>query len=89
MGQNAQIITGKGLIVIVLKHLARAYDLSPYRLREKLRQKFGKHPKGRWKWPSAEDPDYKKVIEFLDENRKKGVKHGEKKSKAEEVKDPE
>ena len=64
--------------MIVLKHLAQIYELSPYRLREKLRGRFGKHPRKRWKWASPEDPDYLEVIKFLDEVYMKGRKDGKK-----------
>lgn len=55
-----------------LKHLARDVDMDPYRLRMALRA-LGLSPlvNGRWKWESAEDPNYKKARDLILESRSK------------------
>ena len=55
-----------------LKHLARDVDMDPYRLRMALRA-LGLSPlvNGRWKWESAEDPNYKKARDLILESRLK------------------
>lgn len=52
--------------MIVLKNLARDYDIEPYTLRMKLRKKFG--IRRRWRWPDEDDPHLKKVREYLKES---------------------
>lgn len=48
--------------MIVLKHLAREFDVEPYPLRGALR-KAGLEPdeKRRWRWPDKKDENYKKA----------------------------
>ena len=48
--------------MIVLKQLAREFDMDPYKLRMTLRNEFG--VRRRWRW-EEEDPDLKKVRAFL------------------------
>ncbi len=48
--------------MIVLKVLAREFDMDPYKLRGELRRKFG--VRRRWRW-DEEDRELKKVREFL------------------------
>lgn len=49
--------------MIVLKNLARDYDIDPYALRMKLRKKFG--IRRRWRWPDESDPHLIQVREYL------------------------
>lgn len=48
--------------MIVLKQLAREFDVDPYKLRMMLRTEFG--VRRRWRW-EEEDQDLKKVRVFL------------------------
>lgn len=48
--------------MITLKHLARDFDLDPYRLRMLLRSKFGK--RNRWRW-DPDKPDDMKDLETI------------------------
>lgn len=48
--------------MIVLKQLAREYDIDPYKLRAILRDEFG--VRRRWRW-EEDEPDLKKVRAFL------------------------
>lgn len=49
--------------MVVLKHLARAVDRSPYQVRKLLREKFG--TRRRWRWSDENDKDYKKCLAHL------------------------
>jgi hypothetical protein len=48
--------------MIVLKHLAREFNLNPTAMRRILREKFGYHK--RWQW-TPEDPELAEVRKFL------------------------
>lgn len=50
---------------LVLKHLARAADISPYKCRQVLREKYGLAPGKRWRWANEHDTDYKRKLKFL------------------------
>lgn len=49
--------------MVVLKHLARTVNRSPYQVRKLLRDKFG--TRRRWRWPDENDKDYKKCLAHL------------------------
>jgi hypothetical protein len=51
--------------VLTLKHLARAVDLSPFKTRTLLRQKFGLAPGKRWRWVNESDKDWKRKVAYL------------------------
>ncbi len=59
--------------MILLKHLAREYDIDPYKLRQLLRKKFPdlKPPEGyrRWRWEDPQHPDLIKIRAFLKTHR--------------------
>lgn len=59
-------------MMVVLKHLANEYDIDPYKLRQKLRAKFGEAPGGRWRW-EEKSPDLAKIRKFLDEQKPKPI----------------
>lgn len=48
--------------MIVLKQLAREFDMDPYALRMKLRKQFG--VRRRWRW-EENDPQLKAARDFL------------------------
>lgn len=50
--------------MIVLKHLAREFNLTPAKTREKLRQALGTTPSKRWKW-DENDPQLKLARQAL------------------------
>lgn len=52
--------------MILLKHLAREYDVDPRKLRSRLRKKFGKH--SRWQWKDESDPELVNVRIFLSQS---------------------
>lgn len=49
--------------MVVLKHLARTVNRSPYQVRKLLRDKLG--TRRRWRWPDENDKDYKKCLAHL------------------------
>lgn len=61
--------------MICLKHLAREFDIAPYKLRQILRKQFGKsqvpHKYRRWKWDDHNDPELTTIRGFLG-SRSKG-----------------
>lgn len=48
--------------MIVLKHLARAVNLTPFKTRTVLRELYGPAPGKRWKWQSEQDKKYLAVL---------------------------
>ena len=50
--------------MLVLKHLAREADVDPYKLRRMLRAKYGKAPKGSWRWQTR-NKDYESKLRFV------------------------
>jgi len=58
--------------MIVLKNLARDFDMDPYRLRQLLRTQFGKRRRWRWNPDIPEDQAaLKEVRDFLDKHKTK------------------
>jgi hypothetical protein len=55
--------------MVVLKHLAREFDLNPPALRRILRDEFGYHK--RWQWKTEDDPELIKIRQFLSSLRSK------------------
>lgn len=55
---------------ITLKHICREFDLDPYPLRQKLRQKLPHKRNQRWKWKS-DDPELKQVRELAAQMKEK------------------
>jgi len=55
---------------IVLKHLAREFDLDPYRLRQILRAHSIPTNKGRYQW-SSDDPSLEPIRRILKKQRSK------------------
>lgn len=53
--------------MIVLKHLAREFDLDPRKLRQRLRKQFGTNR--RWQWHDETDPHLIEVKAFLSKQR--------------------
>lgn len=51
-------------MAIVVKHLAREFDMSPFAVRETLREHFKHAPHKRWSWEN-DDAELKKVREVL------------------------
>ena len=49
--------------MIVLKHLAREFDVPPPKLRKLLRTKFGLQRS--WRWNDVNDKHYRKVHAYL------------------------
>ena len=54
--------------MITLKHICREFDLEPYPLRQKLRQKLTHRKNQRWKW-LPEDPQLTEVRNIAREMR--------------------
>lgn len=54
---------------VLLKHLAKEYNIDPYILRRKLRPEFGYATERRWRWDTAKKSErnhLQRVREFLD-----------------------
>lgn len=49
--------------MVVLKHLARTIDRSPFWVRKQLREKFG--TRRRWRWADDKDKDYLRCLAYL------------------------
>lgn len=56
--------------MIVLKHLARKYDLEPYKIRVILRKKAPKSDRTRWKWAEG-SPELSRVETILSDYAEK------------------
>lgn len=54
---------------IVLKHLAKEFNMDDYPLRQILRQEFGKPKSGRWSWDDKTNKEYKAIHQFLTERQ--------------------
>jgi len=49
--------------MIVLKNLAREFEIDAHKLRAILREQFGQHK--RWRWPDDKDQELIKIRAFL------------------------
>lgn len=58
--------------VVTLKHLAREFDIDPFKLRRMFRKRSGLHPKRRWRWEEGSQ-ELKEIREWL---AKSGSKTG-------------
>ena len=56
--------------MIVLKELAREFELDPYKVRMLLRTKFKRRPQQHWRWEDN-DPELKVVREVLKAHARK------------------
>lgn len=58
--------------MLVIKHLAREFDIDPYDIRLALRASGLKKPKGEhWKWPDENDKNYKKARAIVQKLKEK------------------
>lgn len=55
--------------MVVLKHLARKVDQSPYQVRKQLREKFG--TRRRWRWPDESDKDFQRCLTYIQSRKEK------------------
>jgi hypothetical protein len=49
--------------MVVLKHLARTVNRSPFWVRKQLREKFG--TRRRWRWSEETDKDYQRCLSYI------------------------
>lgn len=54
-------------MALVLKHLARALDITPFKTRVMLREKYGLAPGKRWRWVNEQDKDWLKKKKYLEQ----------------------